>query len=42
MAPTGSMYCFGNHMVRFSIKLGDQTDETESSNLVNKTGLAKR
>ena len=26
-------------MVRFSIKLGDQTDETEIQNLVNKTGL---
>ena len=26
-------------MVRFSIKPDDQTDETESPNLVNKTGL---
>ena len=29
-------------MVRFSIKPGDETDETGSLNLVNKTGLAKR
>ena len=29
-------------MVRLSIKPGDQIDETESPNLVNKTGLAKR
>ena len=29
-------------MVKFSIKPGDQTGETESPNLVNKTGLAKR
>ena len=29
-------------MVRFSTKPGDQTDETENPNLVNKTGLAKR
>ena len=30
-------------MVKFSIKLGDQTDtdETENPNLFNKTGLAK-
>ena len=27
------------HMVRLSIKSGDQTIETESPNLVNKTGL---
>ena len=26
-------------MVRSSIKPGDQTDETESPNLVNKTGI---
>ena len=29
-------------MVPFSIKPGDQIDETESPNLVNKTGLGKR
>ena len=29
-------------MVWFSIKPGDQTDKTESPNLVSKTGLAKR
>ena len=29
-------------MVRFSIKVGDQTDETESPNLVNEADLAKR
>ena len=29
-------------MGRFSIKPGDQTDETESPNLVKKTGLTKR
>ena len=29
-------------MVRFSVKPGDETDETESANLVNKTGLGKR
>ena len=29
-------------MVKFSIKPGDETDETESPNLVNKTGLTKR
>ena len=29
-------------MVKFSNKPVDQTDETESPNLVNKTGLAKR
>ena len=28
-----------SQMVRFSIKPGNQTDETESPNLVNKTGL---
>ena len=28
-------------MVWFSIKPGDQTDKTESPNLVSKTGLAK-
>ena len=28
-------------MVRFSIKPGNQTDKTESPNLVNKTGLTK-
>ena len=27
--------------VRFSIKPGDQTDETETPNLINKAGLAK-
>ena len=40
------MYCFvleksHDQMVRVSIKPGDQTEETESPNLVNKTGLAK-
>ena len=29
-------------MVRFSIKPDDQTDETESPNLVNKTGLGRK
>ena len=29
-------------IVRFSIKSGDQTDETESPNLVNKTGLSQK
>ena len=28
-------------MASFSIKPGDQTDEADSQNLVNKTGLAK-
>ena len=41
-----AMYCFvleksHDQMVRVSIKPGDQTEETESPNLVNKTGLAK-
>ena len=38
----GYIHCFRNHMIRFSTKPGNQTDETESSNLVNKTGLAKK
>ena len=29
-------------MVSYSIKTDDQTDKTESPNLVNKIGLAKR
>ena len=28
-------------MASFSIEAGDQTDEADSQNLVNKTGLAK-
>ena len=30
------------HMVRFSIKPNNQTDEVESLNLVNKIGIANR
>ena len=30
------------HMVRFSIKPNNQTDEAESLNLVNKIGIANR
>ena len=36
------IHCFGNYIVRFSNKPDNQTDETESPNLVNKTRLAKR
>ena len=36
------LHCLGNPIVWFLIKAVDQTDETESPNLVNKTGVAKR
>ena len=36
------LHCFGNPIVWFLIKPGDQTDETESPNLVRKAGVAKR